>query len=100
MNIGKNKTPIVDTWWQTETGGIMISSLAGCNKSKTTFATKPIPGIRPVLLNNQGHEIKEKEAEGILAIKFPWPGIAEQFMEIIQDIRSLFHCIRRLLFSW
>ena len=66
----KNKTPIVDTWWQTETGGIMISSLAGVTNQKPTFATKPIPGIRPVLLNNQGHEINEKEAEGILAIKF------------------------------
>ena len=76
LNIGKNKTPIVDTWWQTETGGIMISSLAGVTNQKPTFATKPIPGIRPVLLNNQGHEIIEKEAEGILAIKFPWPGIA------------------------
>ena len=76
QNIGKNKTPIVDTWWQTETGGIMISSLAGVTDQKPTFATKPIPGIRPVLLNNEGQEIIEKEAEGILAIKFPWPGIA------------------------
>ena len=76
LNIGKNKTPIVDTWWQTETGGIMISSLAGVTSQKPTFATKPIPGIRPVLLNNEGDEIIEKEAEGILAIKFPWPGIA------------------------
>jgi acetyl-CoA synthetase len=76
LNIGKNKTPIVDTWWQTETGGIMISSLAGVTNQKPTFATKPIPGISPVLLNNEGHEITEKVAEGILAIKFPWPGIA------------------------
>ncbi|RPG60713.1 MAG: acetate--CoA ligase [Flavobacteriaceae bacterium TMED206] len=76
QNIGKNKTPIVDTWWQTETGGIMISSLAGVTNQKPTFATKPIPGISPVLLNSDGDEIIEKEAEGILAIKFPWPGIA------------------------
>ena len=76
QNIGKNKTPIVDTWWQTETGGIMISSLAGVTNQKPTFATKPIPGISPVLLNSDGDEIIEKEAEGVLAIKFPWPGIA------------------------
>jgi acetyl-CoA synthetase len=75
-NVGKGKCAIVDTWWQTETGGIMISSLAGVTKDKATYATLPMPGIQPVLLDTQGNEIKENEAEGILAIKFPWPSLA------------------------
>ena len=74
--IGKNKCPIVDTWWQTETGGIMISSFAGVTKDKPTFATLPLPGIEPLLLNGDGIEITEIEAEGILAIKKPWPSLA------------------------
>ena len=74
--IGEKRCPIVDTWWQTETGGIMLSSLAGVTKDKPTFATKPMIGIQPVLLDKNGNEVKEKEKEGILAIKFPWPSIA------------------------
>ena len=75
-NIGKSKCPIVDTWWQTETGGIMLTSLAGVTNDKPTYATKPMIGIQPVLLDKVGKEIKEKEKEGILAIKYPWPSIA------------------------
>jgi len=75
-NIGKSKCPIVDTWWQTETGGIMLSSLAGVTKDKPTFATKPMIGIQPVLLDNSGKEISEFDKEGILAIKYPWPSMA------------------------
>ena len=75
-NIGKKKCPIVDTWWQTETGGMMISSLANVTKDKPTFATLPLPGIQPVLLNTEGQEISEIKAEGILAIKHPWPSLA------------------------
>ena len=75
-NIGKSKCPIVDTWWQTETGGIMLSSLAGVTDHKPTYATKPMIGIQPVLLDNNGKEISEFDKEGILAIKFPWPSIA------------------------
>ena len=75
-NIGKSKCPIVDTWWQTETGGIMLSSLAGVTDDKPTYATKPMIGIQPVLLDNNGKEISEFDKEGILAIKFPWPSIA------------------------
>ena len=75
-NIGKNKCPIVDTWWQTETGGIMISSLANVTKGKPTFATKPLIGIQPVLLDDDGKEFHENNRNGILAIKFPWPSIA------------------------
>ncbi len=74
-HVGKNKCPIVDTWWQTETGGILISSLAGVTKQKPTYATLPMPGIQAVLLDNEGNEL-EGEAEGILAIKHPWPSIA------------------------
>ena len=75
-NVGKNKCPIVDTWWQTETGGIMISSLAGVTEDKSTFATLPLPGIQPVLLDEKGNEISNIKAEGTLAIKHPWPSLA------------------------
>ncbi|MDT7833534.1 acetate--CoA ligase [Flavobacteriaceae bacterium S356] len=75
-HVGKNKCPIVDTWWQTETGGMMISSMAGITKDKPTYATLPLPGIQPVLLDGEGKEIQETEAEGIVAIKHPWPSLA------------------------
>ena len=74
-HVGRHNCPIVDTWWQTETGGILISSLAGVTPQKPTFATLPMPGVQAVLLNNEGDEI-EGEGEGILAIKHPWPSIA------------------------
>ena len=75
-HVGKNKCPIVDTWWQTETGGMMISSLAGVTKDKPTYATLPLPGIHPVLLDPEGNEISNIEAEGIIAVKQPWPSLA------------------------
>ena len=75
-NIGNNKCPIVDTWWQTETGGIMISSMANVTKEKPTFATKPLVGILPVLLDENGNELNENNKNGVLAFKFPWPSIA------------------------
>ena len=75
-NIGNKKCAIVDTWWQTETGGIMISSIAGVTDDKPTFATKPMIGIQPVLLDNNGNEILDCNTNGILAIKYPWPSIA------------------------
>ena len=74
--IGKGNSPIVDTWWQTETGGIMISNLAGVTPSKPTFATLPLPGIQPCLLDNDGKELLANSVEGRLCIKFPWPSIA------------------------
>ena len=74
-NIGKKKCPIVDTWWQTETGGIMISPLPNIIKCKPTYATLPLPGIQPILLDNDGIEIKENNVEGNLCIKYPWPSI-------------------------
>lgn len=73
--IGKNRCPIVDTWWQTETGGIMISTLAGVTPSIPSFATKPLPGIQPVLLSADGIEIKGNDVEGLLCIKYPWPSM-------------------------
>ena len=74
-NIGKKKCPIVDTWWQTETGGIMISNLAGVTPAKPSFATLPLPGIQPVLMDEKGNPIEGNEVSGNLCIRFPWPGI-------------------------
>jgi len=75
-NIGKNKSPIVDTWWQTETGGIMISPIPFATPTKPTFATLPFPGIQPVLMDEEGKEIKGNQVDGRLCIKFPWPSMA------------------------
>lgn len=74
-NIGKGRCPIVDTWWQTETGGIMISGLGNFSPQKPSYAGLPLPGIQPVLLDSDGSEITENEREGYLAIKYPWPSI-------------------------
>jgi acetyl-CoA synthetase len=74
-NIGKNNCPIVDTWWQTETGGILISPLAGITKLKPSYATLPLPGIQPILVDDKGNEVKGNNVEGNLCIKYPWPGI-------------------------
>ena len=74
--IGKRNAPIVDTWWQTETGGIMISNLAGVTPAKPTFATLPLPGIQACLVDENGNEIEGNSAEGRLCVKFPWPSIA------------------------
>lgn len=74
-NIGKKKCPIVDTWWQTETGGIMISNIAGVTPAKPSFATLPLPGIQPVLIDEKGKEIEGNSVTGNLCIRFPWPGM-------------------------
>ncbi len=74
-NIGKEKCWIVDTWWQTETGGIMISPLAHITEMKPTFATLPLPGIQPCLVDTEGKEISGNDVEGNLCIKFPWPSM-------------------------
>jgi len=73
--VGKGKCPIVDTWWQTETGGIMISPIAGLTPTKPSFATLPLPGVQPILVDPEGNELKGNGVEGILCIKFPWPGM-------------------------
>src|SRR5215207_2598643 len=74
-NVGKKKCPIVDTWWQTETGGILISNMAGVTPSKPSYATLPMPGVQPVLVDESGSEIKGNPAAGNLCIKAPWPSI-------------------------
>lgn len=73
--VGKGRCPIVDTWWQTETGGILITPLAGITATKPSFATLPLPGIQPVLVDNDGKILKGNSVEGNLCIKFPWPGM-------------------------
>ncbi len=75
IHVGKEKCPVVDTWWQTETGGIMISGLGDLSPMKPAHAGYPLPGIQPVLLDPDGKEIKENGSEGYLAIKFPWPSM-------------------------
>ena len=74
--VGRNNCPIVDTWWQTETGGILISSIPKVIPEKPTFATKPFIGIQPILLDEKGDELKEFNTVGKLCIQYPWPSIA------------------------
>ncbi len=75
-NIGKKKSPIVDTWWQTETGGILISPLPYVTPTIPTFASLPLPGIQPCLMDENGLEINTNQIDGRLCVKFPWPSIA------------------------
>jgi len=75
-HVGNNKCPIVDTWWQTETGGIMISAIAGVIPTKPAFASLPLPGIVPQIVDVDGNKLCGKGVEGNLCIKFPWPGMA------------------------
>ena len=75
-HVGKNRCPIVDTWWQTETGGILISPLAGITPTKPSYATLPLPGINPIIVDAEGKELKGNSVEGNLCIQFPWPGMA------------------------
>jgi acetyl-CoA synthetase len=75
QEIGKGNCPVVDTWWQTETGGIMISPLAGITPLKPTFATLPLPGIQPCIVDAEGNELDGNSVEGNLCIKFPWPSM-------------------------
>jgi len=72
-HVGKRKCPIVDTWWQTETGGVLISNLAGITPSKPSYATLPMPGVQPLLVDEKGQEITENNVTGNLCIKSPWP---------------------------
>lgn len=78
-NVGKGKCPIVDTWWQTETGGCLISNMAGVTPAKPSWATLPMPGVQPILVDENGKEVTEKDENGIikgnLCIKAPWPAI-------------------------
>ena len=74
-HIGKHKSPIIDTWWQTETGGIMITPLPGITDTKPTYASYPMPGIQAILVDSEGKLIEENNAEGLLCIQFPWPSM-------------------------
>lgn len=74
-HIGKGKCPIVDTWWQTETGGILLSPIAGITPTKPSYATLPLPGVQPVIVDNEGKELRGNSVEGNLCIKFPWPSM-------------------------
>lgn len=74
-HIGKGKCPVVDTWWQTETGGILISPIAGVTPTKPAYATLPMPGIEPVILDDEGNELKGNSVEGNLCIRYPWPSM-------------------------
>ncbi|MEP7278991.1 MAG: acetate--CoA ligase [Bacteroidota bacterium] len=77
--IGKKRCPVVDTWWQTETAGILISNIAGITPSKPSWATLPLPGVQPLLVDENGREVTEKDEDGFykgnLCIRAPWPGI-------------------------
>ncbi|SHI39854.1 acetyl-coenzyme A synthetase [Mesonia phycicola] len=75
-NVGEKNCPIVDTWWQTETGGIMISPIPHSTPTIPTYATLPLPGIQPALMDEEGKELKGYQVQGKLCIKFPWPGMA------------------------
>ena len=74
-HIGKGKCPIIDTWWQTETGGIMITPLPGITDTKPTYASYPMPGVQTVLVDTEGKLLEGNDVEGLLCIKFPWPSI-------------------------
>lgn len=80
-NIGKGNSPIVDTWWQTETGGILISPIPFITPTIPTFATLPLPGIQPCLMDEFGNELTTSKASGRLCIKFPWPSMARSIWE-------------------
>ncbi|VXB11078.1 acetyl-CoA synthetase [Flavobacterium sp. 9R] len=75
-HVGGKRCPVVDTWWQTETGGILISPLAFVTPTKPTYASLPLPGIQPVLMNEKRNEIEDNQIVGSLCIKYPWPSIA------------------------
>ncbi|MFM7485949.1 MAG: acetate--CoA ligase [Cytophagales bacterium] len=89
-NIGKGKCPIVDTWWQTETGGIMISPLAGITKTKPAFATLPLPGVQPAIMDETGHELAGNQCEGRLVVNYPWPSMARTIYGDHQRFRDTY----------
>ena len=74
-HIGKGKCPLVDTWWQTETGGIMVSAIAGVTPNKPAHASLPLPGIQPIIVDAEGNELQGNNVEGNLCIKHPWPSM-------------------------
>jgi acetyl-CoA synthetase len=89
-NIGKDKCPVVDTWWQTETGGFMISPIAHVSKLKPAHAGLPLPGVQPAIMDEQGNELKGNNVEGRLAISFPWPSMARTIYGDHQRFRDTY----------
>ncbi len=99
-HIGRNRCPIVDTWWQTETGGVMISPLPGIIPTKPSFATLPLPGIQPIIVDGEGNELHGNSVKGNLCIKFPWPGIARTIWGDHERFRqTYFSSFRNLYFT-
>ena len=99
-NVGKKNCPIVDTWWQTETGGILISSLAGVTPSIPVYATLPLPGVLPIIVDSNGIEITALEAEGNLCIKHSWPGQARSvYKDHERFIQTYFATYKNLYFT-
>lgn len=99
-NIGKNNCPIVDTWWQTETGGILISPLAGITPTKPSYATLPLPGVQPILVDSEGNELKGNGVEGNLCIKFPWPSIIRTtYGDHERCIQTYFSTYKKMYFT-
>ncbi|GIV37350.1 MAG: acetyl-coenzyme A synthetase [Cyclobacteriaceae bacterium] len=90
QNIGNGKCPVVDTWWQTETGGFMISPIADVLPLKPAHAGLPLPGVQPAVMSEQGMEISQRPAEGRLAIKFPWPAMARTIYGNHQRFRETY----------
>lgn len=98
--VGKERCPIVDTWWQTETGGIMLSSLAGVTPQKASWVGLPLPGIQPIILDEKGKEIIEPDKEGFLCFKNPWPGIIRTtYMDHARCKENYFSRFENLYFS-
>ncbi len=99
-HIGRNRCPIVDTWWQTETGGVMISPLPGIIPTKPSFATLPLPGIQPIIVDAEGKELQGNSVKGNLCIKFPWPGMARTIWGDHERFRqTYFSSYRNLYFT-
>ncbi|MBF0695673.1 MAG: acetate--CoA ligase [Flavobacterium sp.] len=90
-NVGQKRCPLVDTWWQTETGGIMISPLPFVTPTKPTYATLPLPGIQPVLMDEKRNEIEGNQVVGSLCIKFPWPGMARTIWNDHQRYKETYY---------
>ncbi|MEO8470971.1 MAG: acetate--CoA ligase [Chryseolinea sp.] len=90
VNIGKRKCPIIDTWWQTETGGFMISPIANVTKLKPAHATLPLPGVQPAVMDENGKELTANGVEGRLTIKFPWPSMARTIYGDHQRFRDTY----------
>lgn len=99
-NVGKGNCPIVDTWWQTETGGILISPIANVTNLIPAFATLPLPGVQPILVNEKGEEMIGNNVEGNLCIKFPWPGMARTiYKNHGRFVETYFSMFPRLYFT-